>query len=397
MAVIYPAPVYFDGSQYTTDVHPQYQFANFGCHFDGLDLVVFLKHTGKQSGREILSSEGIRVFGLPFCRNGLELYLMKLPLWLAVLIRILWVHRKKWDVVLLHDLLLPNQFAYVFCSLLGLRTVLLLAGRHADGIWQAHCYDPLLKRAMAWIYSKWVASMERYMVRRMPTMADYIPDALSGTQPREGNDKFLLYVGAMIRDQDTDPPRPARADSVIRLLSVGRVVPIKGYEYLIEAVDRLRKGGVPVNLRIIGPLYGDYHGGYEHQLRSMIRELDLEKDVCLIGSLPFGEELMDAYRTADIFVLSSISEGIPKVLCEAMAKGLPVVATSVGGIPWILKETGAGLSVRPRDSEALARAISEAYLSRQQLSEKAFRGVKRFTAEVQMKRVAEFIHQACGF
>ncbi len=171
-------------------------------------------------------------------------------------------------------------------------------------------------------------------------------------------------------------------------------MPIKGFEHLIEAVGLLRERGQEVRLDIVGPLYGDHYDGYEHKLRGLIRRRRLDDCVTLKGAVPFGEGLMAVYRRADLFVLSSLSEGIPKVLCEAMAKGLPFVATKVGGIPWLLEQTGAGLLVEPGDSRGLADAIQQAYLRRTELSDLAVRAAPLFTAGEQMRRVAEFIRSA---
>src|SRR6185295_17890657 len=80
-------------------------------------------------------------------------------------------------------------------------------------------------------------------------------------------------------------------------------------------------------------------------------------DIELRGMLPFGEELFELYRTSDVYVLPSLSEGTPRTAVEARAFGCPVVATNVGGIPTSISDGVDGLLVPPRDPAALAAAI----------------------------------------
>ncbi len=389
LAILYPTGVFYDGRAYTTDAYQHYQFPYLAPHFDGLDLVVLLKRTTTERGREVMGVSGTRVLGLPYCGNGWELHITRLPLWLFALVRLMWRHRREWDRVLLYDITLPNQVAYVLCRLFGLKAVLLLGGRYPEGFWQAHRDDMWLLRAPAWLYACWVRVVERHLVRRVPTLADYVPEGLK----RGAQERFSFYVGAMIEERELEAPRPPRGDGTLRLLSVGRVVPIKGYEYLIEAVALLRQRGAAVSLDIVGPLYGRHYGGYEDKLRALIRDRGLGDVVSLRGAIPFGPKLMAAYREADVFVLSSLSEGIPKVLCEAMAKALPIVATRVGGIPWLMEQTRAGLLVEPGDSQGLAEAMLEAHQRREELGRRAFQAAFALTAPVQMKAVADFIRQ----
>jgi glycosyltransferase involved in cell wall biosynthesis len=394
LAIFYPVPVYWNGYHYRTDAFQHSGFAYLSRYFDTVDLIVLLKHSNTNEGLHIINTKGIRVLGLPFCKNGLELFLTKVLLWFPALIRLIWKHRQKWDVVLLHDLLLPNQVAYFCCYLFRIKTVLMLRGRNANGIWQAHKDAPFIKRKAALLYSKWVKWLEDYLVCRIPVISDYIPESIQKGKCSNIHEKFLFSFGDTITEHDIEVVhsfKDTKDEKKIRVLTVGRIVPIKGLEYLIEAVHLLYKRNIKIHLKIVGPLYGEHYNGYEHKLRAMIRRLNLSDIVEFTGPIPFGEELMEIYRNADVFVISSISEGIPRVLCEAMAKGLPIVATRVGGIPWLLKETGAGLLVKPKDSEGLAQAILESYQRRKQFRNNALKAAKKFTVESHMKRVADFI------
>jgi glycosyltransferase involved in cell wall biosynthesis len=79
--------------------------------------------------------------------------------------------------------------------------------------------------------------------------------------------------------------------------------------------------------------------------------------VVLRGYVPFGPGLLDLYRTSHVFVHVARTEGLPQVLIEAQAQGLPIVATDVGGVAAALEHGAAGLLVPPGDADALASAV----------------------------------------
>ena len=130
--------------------------------------------------------------------------------------------------------------------------------------------------------------------------------------------------------------------------SVGWLTDIKGHEYLIAAVAKLKQDFPSLHLVIIGS--GDRHDDLLQQaesagLRGAVHLLGHRDDVeaCLAGM--------------DLFVLPSLNEGMGRALIEAMAAGLPVIASRVGGIPAVISHERTGLLVPPRDADALAEAL----------------------------------------
>jgi glycosyltransferase involved in cell wall biosynthesis len=157
--------------------------------------------------------------------------------------------------------------------------------------------------------------------------------------------------------------------------SIGRLSPEKGYNYLIEALDRLVKDGLDARLVIIG------EGGERGSLERLASELGIADRVLLPGYRDGAKRYLPLFN---VFVLSSLTEGLPITLLEAMRAGTPVAATRVGGIPDVLGE--AGILVQPESPVALAEAIgriqgNEALASR--LSAAARRALKvRFSSPV---------------
>ncbi len=131
--------------------------------------------------------------------------------------------------------------------------------------------------------------------------------------------------------------------------AIGRLSPVKGYEYLIRAFALLLEKYKDLQLLIVGD------GPQKNELQNVTRRLKIEK------KLRFTEPQLDTVEPLcimDIFVSSSVQEGLGLSLVEALASKRPVVATDVGGVSSLVKNRRTGLLANPRDSSSLARAIS---------------------------------------
>lgn len=143
-----------------------------------------------------------------------------------------------------------------------------------------------------------------------------------------------------------------------RLIMVGRMVEKKGHRTAIEALGKLRGRRPDIDFRC--DLIGS--GPLCEEVRAAVRDLHLEHVVRLLGPKPHTETLR-AIEEADLLLLPSITaadgdmEGIPIVLMEAMARGVPVISTRHGGIPELIEDGRSGLLVPERDSTSLAEAV----------------------------------------
>ncbi len=142
----------------------------------------------------------------------------------------------------------------------------------------------------------------------------------------------------------------------IRLLFIGFIRPEKGLEYLIEAMSRL-KTSRPCRLTIVGSWDG--YDGYKAHLDEVIASSGLHDRIDWEGYVAYGPKMWEYLRSHDIFILPTLSEGTPRVLVEARANSLPLVATRVGGIPSSVTDGVDGLLVPPKDSASIADAIDK--------------------------------------
>jgi glycosyltransferase involved in cell wall biosynthesis len=130
--------------------------------------------------------------------------------------------------------------------------------------------------------------------------------------------------------------------------AAGRLSPEKGFDLLIRACDQLLREGLDFELIIVG------EGDEWQALQALISQLGREDRIHLAG---YRSAMQAWYETLDVFVLSSVREGLPNVLLEAMALEVPVVATCIAGIPRLVHHEHNGLLVEPGDPGQLAAAL----------------------------------------
>lgn len=175
--------------------------------------------------------------------------------------------------------------------------------------------------------------------------------------PGSGEKIHVIHGGV---DVERLSPRPmCGAKKRLRILCVARFEEVKGHAFLVEACRILKKRAVPFECGLIGD------GPLVSRIENQIKNSDLCDEVLLLGPLPYDQVIKHLLR-ADVVTLATAPtatgkrEGIPNVLKEAMACGVPVVATASGGVPELVDEN-CGMLVRPRDAVAVADALQHLY------------------------------------
>lgn len=198
------------------------------------------------------------------------------------------------------------------------------------------------------------------------TCTRYNVEYLRSVLPRHEWEKVhLVYHGIDLASFPFATPAaaPAARDEDVAsalplVLSVGRLVPKKGLKDLIAACQLLHQRDVRFRCAIVG------EGPLHRELEDQIEALGLKGVVTLLGAMPH-EHLVPVYREASVFALvpqitpDGDRDGIPNVLAEAMASGVPVVSSSVSGIPELVEDGRTGLLVEPGNPAALARAVED--------------------------------------
>jgi glycosyltransferase involved in cell wall biosynthesis len=147
-------------------------------------------------------------------------------------------------------------------------------------------------------------------------------------------------------------PVERAGDGPLHVLCVGRLVPEKGQALLLEALRTLLDDGVAARLTLVGD------GPRRADLERRAAELGLGDAVHFAGAVG-QDEIRRHYVEADVFALPSFAEGVPVVLMEAMATGLPVVTTRIAGIPELVEDGVSGCVLPPGRVDLLAAALAE--------------------------------------
>jgi len=138
--------------------------------------------------------------------------------------------------------------------------------------------------------------------------------------------------------------------SDFKILCVTRITPRKGVRYLIEAFRKLSENNDSISLQIIGD------GDEKNELESLVREFGIESRVDFTGLIAH-EKLPPYFERADVFVLPSLNEGMSNSMLEALASGLPLIATDTGGTKELIEDGKNGFIIKMKNSSDLAEKI----------------------------------------
>jgi glycosyltransferase involved in cell wall biosynthesis len=225
----------------------------------------------------------------------------------------------------------------------------------------------------------------RGLARRLPCV---VVGAGLRDQYRSSRALHVLTV-SLVRDEDITAGRAPCSESGLELLSVGRLEREKDPLPLVDVLAHLRRDGTPWTLRICG------EGHLRRALERRLQDYGLAAAVSFEGYVPFGPELLDRYRRSDALLVTSRAEGVPQTILEALASGLPVVASDVGGIG---AQFGEHVSiVRQRDAPRMAAAIASLRSdpgTRQRMADAGRSAMRSRTLEAEARRLGEFLATA---
>jgi glycosyltransferase involved in cell wall biosynthesis len=234
--------------------------------------------------------------------------------------------------------------------------VLLIWGDYAS--WRAQPQFPGWRNAAIRAWAKLYGLRQRWASRGLLT---FINDPhLSSTVPGAilKSVTFTPVTKAMVGDVEpsSNEWEPGKGISdPVRLVYGGRIVRDKGLLECVRCVATLKYRGYNVSLDLFG--WTDPSDPVAEELGSIAVQLGVSDSVRIRDYVPSGPQLMRAFAERDVFVIPTYWDSLPRSMLEAMAVGLPVVASAVGGIPHHLRHEENALLIQPRNSDQLADAI----------------------------------------
>lgn len=235
------------------------------------------------------------------------------------------------------------------------------------------------------VWRWWFASELRRLCRRA-SAAMYVNKAvLERRYPCPGyvgsNSDVQLDAAAFV----SEPRYSPTASLPFRLIFVGSLEQLyKAPDVLIQAVAKCKGEGLDAELEMIG------EGRHRGQLEQLTRALGISDRVKFLGQLPAGSAVRARLDRADLFVLPSKAEGLPRVMLEAMARALPCLGSTIGGIPELLPPED---MVLPGDAEGLARkirAVAADLPRRARMSQRNFREAMNYKYDTMLEREMVF-------
>ncbi len=264
-----------------------------------------------------------------------------------------------------------------FMGTAGVLTLLACRNTSIPAIVSKHIYPPLSNASRIW------QMLIKFTYRSADLVTVLTKSALSSFPTAQGYRSMVMPNPVIVPLPEVMTERLLIHPT---LIAVGRLVPQKGFDLLIQAFDQLKDKYPDWHLTILG------EGAMRSALEALISQLKLTDRIHLIGQV---QNVNSYLYQADLFVLSSRSEGFPMGLCEAMACGLPVIATDcLSGPREIITNGVDGILVESEDINALATGLDLLMsdpVKRQQLAQAAPKILDRFGLEQVMKMWDEAI------
>ncbi len=230
-----------------------------------------------------------------------------------------------------------------------------------------------VKHPMRPFFRWWFSKQLRRQCASACAVAYVTKDALQRRYPPTAATYSTHYSDVVLQDDAfATVPRRANSDNVpgrFSLLIVGSLAQLyKAPDILISAVGACIRDGLDLDLKIVGD------GKHRAEVEAHVKTLGLSDRVNFLGQLPAGESVRDQLDKADLFVLPSRTEGLPRAMIEAMARALPCIGTTVGGIPELLTCED---MVPPGDTETLAQKIREVVIDQERMARMSARNLRK--------------------
>jgi glycosyltransferase involved in cell wall biosynthesis len=338
----------FDERGYSTNGAFMEYVESMVPYFEKIDLCVPVTRDSFGEGTSVVDQSVFNVIEIPYYKNFI-IFMIKMPL-------IYWKIKRnmhRWDVINPRYPDLVGVLAAIQAKKKGIPSFHTIVDDWKEESELGGGRGPLVNfflTPVARLFFMYYLYLEKKAVNNSLVFCHglSIVDRLKGDSPH-----IHGIIATSIDENEIIFEEKALPEKKIKFLAVGRLAFEKGHDLLLSALANFNNKNPKLEweARIVG------WGNYKSRLEKQAQKLGIGKKVTLTGGVPRGEKLLEHYDWADVFVHPSRSEGTPKVILEAMARGLPVIATEVGGVSKMVDDKVTGILVPSEDLEKLTSAI----------------------------------------
>lgn len=244
-----------------------------------------------------------------------------------------------------------------------------------------------IKKIVATITANFLESYIEKLVQKQNSRVLALGPVIAERYARFSN-RIYTFSSSRYKLEDIIKERslpPINFNTPVKLIFVGRIEINKGIYELLNAIKYCEN----YELTLVGD------GQYLDNAKQLIFKLGLSQKVNSIGFVPFGPDLLRIYRTHDILILPSYSEGLPQVIFEAMASGCLVLATKVGSIPYIIQHERNGLLFQPQSTSSIIELLMQLQSNTydfQEIRKNGLLTAREYSFEYQSKILFEAFH-----
>lgn len=363
---------YTNGKEYRTSYGYNKIAESLAVYFDKVILYTPVYKNKFINSYEKLNASNIEICELPSYKNEFEL-LLKIP----IIFKILLLNVKKCDIF---QVRIPSHIGvlgFFITKLFNKPIFIYVAGDWAKVIRAKYKYG--FKKYICSLYATYAEIIIKLIVKQ--SLSFVTGQYLLNKYKQYKN--VYLYISSSLSSKEIIQRDDTCQNEEIRILSIGRLVLEKGTKYLLEAIKYLKDKNLKIKLDIVG------QGICLEELQKKVESLNIKKEVNFLGYLTHNSNFLSIFDKADIFVLPSIGgEGTPKVVLEAMARGVPVIATNDGGIPWLVINQETGILIEKGSVNAICQAI-EKIIDDKDFRKKIIRNANLFVKELVLQKQAE--------
>jgi glycosyltransferase involved in cell wall biosynthesis len=362
IAIFPEGPIAFNGSAYCYSKGERLYIDHLSKSFKAVTIVSFVYQPGDDMylgcSHSAFRSANIDIVELPFNPSARYGVAGKTVHFLKVFLRMLSAVRR-YDLLYLFLPSYPSAMAWIIGRIRRIPHIVYVADDWEQASPCMFKWDGLRSTAFYRLYAR----LNRWMEQSIGRSAIFSVTAGSQTRKKfktfgrpveETTPRITLSLDDVIEREDTC------GGEVIKLISVGTLNMDKAQHILVRAFAKAAAGDSRLRLDLVGD------GPRMEVLKQLSTELGVSDRVEFTGYILDESDLYGHYQRADIFVLTSVSEGFPRVIYEAMAMGLPVVTTACGGIPSIVRDKVNGRVLAVDDVGGIAAAILEVASDREQ-------------------------------